>query len=82
MWKTTLEPMQYLMNRAHQHLKMTAAKVMDVVARLPDCAGQAADEISAYTQVNTNISSKTQSQIVQMHAYVFQKKVAEVMGIS
>ena len=30
---------------------MTAAKVMDVVSRLPGCAGQAADAISAYTQV-------------------------------
>ena len=29
--------------------QMTAAKVMD--ARLPDCDGQAADAISAYTQV-------------------------------
>ena len=26
--------------------EMTAAKVMDVVARLPDCAGQAADAVS------------------------------------
>ena len=31
--------------------QMTAAKVMDVIARLPDCAGHAADAISAYTQV-------------------------------
>ena len=30
---------------------MTAAKVMDVIARLPRCAGQAADAISACTQV-------------------------------
>ena len=30
---------------------MTAAKVMDVIARLPDCDGQAADAVSAYTQV-------------------------------
>ena len=29
----------------------TAAKRMDVIARLPDCDGQAADAISAYTQV-------------------------------
>ena len=29
--------------------QMTAAKVMDVIARLPDCDGQAA--VSAYTQV-------------------------------
>ena len=31
--------------------QMTAAKVTDVVARLLDCDGQAADAISAYTQV-------------------------------
>ena len=30
---------------------MTVAKVMEVIARLPGCAGQAADAISAYTQV-------------------------------
>ena len=28
--------------------QMTAAKLMDVIARLPDCDGQAADAISAY----------------------------------
>ena len=31
--------------------QMTAAKVMDVIARLPDCDGQAADAISAKNQV-------------------------------
>ena len=31
--------------------QMTAAKVMDDTARLPDCAGQAAAAVSAYTQV-------------------------------
>ena len=31
--------------------QMTAAKVMDGIARLPGCAGQAADAVSAYTQV-------------------------------
>ena len=30
--------------------QMTAAKVMNVTARLPDCAGQAADAVSAKTQ--------------------------------
>ena len=30
---------------------MTAAKVMDIVSRLPGCAGQAADAVLAYTQV-------------------------------
>ena len=32
--------------------QMTAAKVMDITSRLPGCAGQAADAVSAYTQVN------------------------------
>ena len=31
--------------------QMTAAKVMDIVSRLPGCAGQAADAVSAKTQV-------------------------------
>ena len=31
--------------------QLAAAKVMDVIARLPDCDGQAADAVSAYTQV-------------------------------
>ena len=30
---------------------MTAAKVMDVISRLPGCEGQAADAVSAYTHV-------------------------------
>ena len=31
--------------------QMTAAKVMDIISRLPGCAGRAADAVSAYTQV-------------------------------
>ena len=31
--------------------QVTAAKVMDIVTRLPACGGQAADAISAYTRV-------------------------------
>ena len=30
---------------------MTVAKIMDVIGRLPDCDGQAADAVSACTQV-------------------------------
>ena len=30
--------------------QMTAAKVMDIISRLPGCAGQAADAVYAYTQ--------------------------------
>ena len=33
--------------------QMTAAKVMDIISRWPGCAGQAADAVSAYTQVKT-----------------------------
>ena len=31
--------------------QMTAAKVMDIISIPPGCAGQAADAVSAYTQV-------------------------------
>ena len=31
--------------------QMTAAKIMDIISRLPECSGQAADAVSAYTQV-------------------------------
>ena len=31
--------------------QMTAAKIMDIISRLPDCDGQAADAVSAYIQL-------------------------------
>ena len=31
--------------------QMTAAKIMDIISRLPGCDGQAADAVPAYTQV-------------------------------
>ena len=31
--------------------QMTAAKIMDIISRLPGCDGQAADAVSAYTKV-------------------------------
>ena len=31
--------------------QMTAAEIMDIISRLPGCDGQAADAVSAYTQV-------------------------------
>ena len=40
----------------HRH-KMTAAKVMDVIARLPGCARQAADAVSIYTHVKMEKAS-------------------------
>ena len=38
--------------------QMTAAKVMDIISRLPGCAGQAADAVSAYTQVRKEDAPK------------------------
>ena len=37
---------------------MTAAKVMDIISRLSGCAGQAADAVSAYTQVKMEDAPK------------------------
>ena len=37
---------------------MSAAKVMDIISRLPGCAGQAADAVSAYTQVKMEDAHK------------------------
>ena len=38
--------------------QMTAAKVMDIISRLPGCAGQAADAVSAYTQLRMEDAPK------------------------
>ena len=46
--------------------EMTAAKVMDIISRLPGCDGQAADAVSAYTKVKNGRCSQIieNSQIV------------------
>ena len=38
--------------------QITAAKVMDIISRLPGCAGQAADAVSAYTHVKMEDAPK------------------------
>ena len=38
--------------------QMTGAKVMDIISRLPGCDGQAADAVSAYTQVKMEDAHK------------------------
>ena len=38
--------------------QMTAAKIMDIISRLPRCDGQAADAVSAYTQVKMEDAPK------------------------
>ena len=38
--------------------QMTAAKVIEIISRLRRCAGQAADAVSAYTQVKMEVAPK------------------------
>ena len=38
--------------------QMTAAKIMDIISRLPGCDGQAAEAVSAYTQVKMEDAHK------------------------
>ena len=66
---------------------MTAAKEMNVIARLPDCAGQAADAVSACTQVKMEDVPKLQkhpkkipSESVQIYGYVFHDTSGQNLG--
>ena len=50
---------------------MTAAKVMDIISRLPGCAGRAADAVSAYTQVKMEDAPKiTENSQIGMSRYL------------
>ena len=54
--------------------QMTAAKIMDIISRLPGCDGQAADAVSAYTQVklaDARKLSKFPNRSVQTFGFVF-----------
>ena len=63
---------------------MTAAKVMDVIPRLPDCDGQAADAISAYSQLkNGGCSKVAQNSEVRMSGCLdtsSKTQMAEITG--
>ena len=55
--------------------QMTAAKIMDIISRLPGCDGQAADAVSADTQVKKGICPKIiekfQNRNVQTFGFVY-----------
>ena len=51
---------EVLTEQASSASQMTAVKVMEVIARLPGCAGQAADAVSAHTQVRMKDAPKKQ----------------------
>ena len=53
---------------------MTASKVMDIISRLPGCAGQGAEAVSAYTQVKWKMLQnywKVQNRNVQTFGFVY-----------
>ena len=49
--------------------QMTAAEVMDIISRLPGCDGQAADAVSAYTQVKMEDAPKIVVRIPNMSTF-------------
>ena len=55
--------------------QMTAAKIMDIISRLPGCDGQAADAVSAKTQVKMEdahkLFKKFQNRSVQTFGFVY-----------
>ena len=54
--------------------QMTAVKIMDIISRLPGCDGQAADAVSAYTQVKWKMLSnyfKFPNRSVQTFGFVY-----------
>ena len=55
--------------------QITAAKIMDMISILPGCDGQAADEVSAYTQVKMEDAHKLlkiQNRSVRTLGFVYQ----------
>ena len=55
--------------------QMTAAKIMDIISRLPGCDGQPADAVSAYIQVKMEdahkLFKKFQNRSVQTFGFVY-----------
>ena len=53
----------------------TATKIMDIISRLPGCSGQAADAVSAFTQVKMEDAHKLlktfQNRSVQTFGFVY-----------
>ena len=63
---------------------MTAAKIMDVIARLPSCDGQAADAVSAYTQVKLEDAPRLlkipKSECLDVWIRLPQQKVSKIVA--
>ena len=50
--------MQYSTEQGSSASQMTAAEIMDIISRLPGCDGQAADAVSAFSQVKMEDAHK------------------------
>ena len=76
--------MQYSHSRVRPASQVTAAKVMDVITRPPGCAGQAADAVSAFTQVKNKDAPKllkiSPGQNVQKFGYVYHDTSGQHLG--
>ena len=60
---------------------MTAAKVMDIISRLPGCAGQAADAVSANTQVKKRCSKITENSQIGMSRHLVSSTTTQIAKI-
>ena len=68
--------MQYLFTeQGSSASQMKAAKVMDIISRLPGCAGQAGDAVSVETQVKMEdahkLLKKSKNRSVQTFGFVY-----------
>ena len=62
--------------------QMTAAKIMDIISKLPGCDGQAADALSACTQVKWKMLTnywKFPNRSVQTFGFVYHDTIAKIM---
>ena len=66
--------------------QMTAAKVMDVIARLPGCGGPAADAVSAHTHVKMEDVpigiQKSNARMSRNFGYVYQNTNGQNHGLA
>ena len=64
-------PYAVLTEQGSSASQMTAAKVMVIISRLPGCAGQAADAVSAYSQVKNGSCSKNYGKFPNRNVQTF-----------
>ena len=62
--------------------QMTAAKVVDIVSRLPGCDGQAADAVSAYTQVTNGRCSQIIENSINRNVQTFGFVYTDTNGLN